>query len=325
MMSHQKGDPAEHRCEVERAIVSAVPPTSRVLVAVSGGVDSVCLLVGLTRLVAMQRYHIEVAHVDHAARSESRDDAAYVEELCSWFGVEAFHCRRLESVPAGVNCESWWRQERYRFFNEVAHERELSLILTAHHRDDLVETVLSRFLMNREIVGPEPFNARQRVVRPLLGVSKQTIRETLSGWGVSWREDESNRSLCRTRNRVRHRLIPLLCDEFGVGEDVLAEQAERLSEDSRFLWELAEHHLAPLAELPSGSRTWTQQLRMVVTAAPAPLRWRIVSRALLPLIGYPLGPRHGVRFIRFLSGSRREFQCSGGVSLVRSGGGLKRS
>jgi tRNA(Ile)-lysidine synthase len=273
----------------------------------------------------VQRYHIEVAHVDHAARLESRDDAAYVEELSSQLSVEAFHYRLLESVPAGANCESWWREERYRFFKEVADERKLSLILTAHHRDDLVETVLSRFLMNRDIVGPEPFNARQRVIRPLLGVSKQTIRETLSEWGVPWREDSSNESLCRTRNRVRHRLIPILSDEFGVGEDVLSEQAERLSEDSRFLWELAEQYLSPLAELTSGSRGWMQQMRTVVTAAPPPLRWRIVSRALLPLIGYPLGPRHAARFIRFLSGSRREFQCAGGISVVRSGGGLKRA
>lgn len=311
--------------EVERAVAEALPRGSRVLVAVSGGADSVCLLVAIARLAVVREYHVAVAHIDHAARPESGEDATFVESLCGQLGLSAPHLRRLAAVPHGMNAESWWRSERYRFFGEVMQAEGLDLMVTAHHRDDLIETVLSRLVMNRELLGPEHLSVRRRLVRPFLALSKGTLLTTLSVWGIPWREDSSNAVLNRTRNRVRHRLIPHLREEFGTSSEALFEQSMRLSEDARLLWRLTEGMVAELEGLPVGSPEWTRRLSRIVSAAEVSFQWRIVSLALLTVVGYPLGPRHGARFVRFLLGSRREFQAAGGVRVIKHHGGLMRT
>lgn len=311
--------------EVERAVTRALPYGCSVLVAVSGGGDSVCLLATIARLASVRSYHVVAAHVDHAARPESGEDAAFVTALCSQLGIHSCHHRRLEAVPRGVNAESWWRAERYQFFGEVMQAEGLDRLVTAHHRDDLVETVLSRLVMNRELVGPEDLSIRRGLARPFLSLSKETLIATLGAWGISWREDASNALVDRTRNRVRHRLIPQLRDEFGVSSQALFEQASRLSEDARMLWRITEQMTAELDGMPVGAPEWTRRLSKIVTANEAPLQWRIVSMALLSMVGYPLGPRHGARFVRFLLGSRREFQAAGGITIIKHQGGLMRS
>lgn len=308
--------------EVEQAVAEALPRGSRVLVAVSGGADSVCLLVAIARLAVGRAYHVAVAHVDHAARLESGEDASFVAALCEQLGIHSLYNRRLSPVPRGVNAESWWRTERYRFFEEVATAEGLDMVVTAHHRDDLIETVLSRLVMNRELVGPEYLCSRRSLIRPLLAVRKETLTATLQAWGISWREDPSNEVLNRTRNRVRHRLIPYLQEEFELSSDILFEQSTRLSEDARLLWRIAERTVAELDGMPVGAAEWTRRLSALVAATEPPLQWRIVSVALATMVGYPLGPRHGARFVRFLLGSRREFQAAGGVTIIKRQGAL---
>ena len=312
-----------------RAIIHTIPRGSRLLVAVSGGVDSVCLLTGLVRLATKRAYYIEAAHVDHASRQESGADAVFVEALCAQLGGRACHLHRLGSVPSGMNKEAWWRNERYRFFGEVAAKRSLEFVVTAHHRDDLVETILSRLIMNREVNGPEYEGGEgclcpSPIRRPFLSVPKETLVAAAREWVVQWRDDPTNSEVTYTRNRVRHRLIPYLSQEFGVTTEALAEQSTRLSEDAQFLWSLSADRLAPLEQMEAGGIAWTRELRALVSGAPSALQWRIASLALLPLVGYPLGPRHGARFVRFLLGSRREFQCAGGIVIVRQQGCLIR-
>jgi len=214
----------------------------RVAVAVSGGADSLALLCLLMELRAELGIVLSVAHVNHKLRGEESDlDERFVAKLAQQHGLELHACdapmdgRHISGSPSGIEAAA--RELRYGFFRQLAREGRVSKIATAHTLDDQAETVLLRIFrgtgirglsgVHPRIVFEEKGRAFGELVRPLLGFRRAALQEFLRERGQSWREDSSNRDVAFLRNRVRHRLLPMICEEFGKAAiEHMAELAE---------------------------------------------------------------------------------------------------
>ncbi|MEO6028602.1 MAG: tRNA lysidine(34) synthetase TilS [Candidatus Binatia bacterium] len=210
-----------------------------VLVAVSGGADSVALLLGLLDLRDALGITVTVAHLDHRLRgAESARDRAFVEALAHAQGTP---CRAdAVDVPAG-NLEAEARRIRYAFLESIADELGVTKIATAHTRDDQAETVLLRLLHGagrRGLGGIRP--RRGRIIRPMLGCDRIQVRTFLLERGATWRRDYSNFDLGLERARVRHGFLPALTRELNPRlAATLADVADVMREEDALLDRLA--------------------------------------------------------------------------------------
>ena len=190
-------------------------PGDGVLVALSGGPDSVALLRLLRELEAGGELSVAgVAHLNHGLREAANDDEQFCRALASEMGVP-FRSDRIDvramAARLGTSLEDAGRQARYALFERVATELGADVIATGHTRDDQAETFLLRLLRGagpRGLAGIHPRVGR--AVRPVLDCGRDELRTYLAAIGQSFREDESNRDLSIPRNRVRHELLPLL-------------------------------------------------------------------------------------------------------------------
>ncbi|MEM8711414.1 MAG: tRNA lysidine(34) synthetase TilS [Planctomycetota bacterium] len=205
-----------------------VSPTTPVAIALSGGADSVYLATMIAR--SEPRPRALAIHVDHGLRGEdSRSDAEFCARLCAKLGLP-FARRVVEIDPDGSDLEARARQERYRALAEEASSAGISVLLTGHHEDDAVETLLMRWMRGTELqglaglrretlLGPGAFSAETdrplRVVRPLIGMRREEVRSALRQHGIDWREDLSNTSAAFSRNRVRSKVLPEIAAQCG--------------------------------------------------------------------------------------------------------------
>ena len=206
----------------------------RVGVAVSGGADSVALLLLLVELRAELGIVLSVVHVNHKLRGqESDEDERFVAAVAQQHGLELLtHTAPLAQTDSGIEAAA--RKLRYDIFRQLAREGRIAKIATAHTLDDQAETVLMRMLRGagiRGLAGIHPRivfeDKRGEVVRPLLGFRRADIEAFLREREQPWREDSSNLDLTFLRNRVRQRLLPLLKEDFGaVAVQNLADLAE---------------------------------------------------------------------------------------------------
>jgi len=191
-----------------------VTSETQLLVALSGGVDSVVLLHLLKRLSARKGFALTVAHLDHAIRLESREDAQFVSNLCQQWELPLTVERC--NVPAlarqkRLSLEMAGREARREFLLRTAQEQGADFIVLAHHRDDQAETFLLRLLRGSGFSGLAAMHPCQdRWLRPLLAISREQLLEYARWQGLEWREDLSNQDLTYLRNRVRHALLPQL-------------------------------------------------------------------------------------------------------------------
>jgi tRNA(Ile)-lysidine synthase len=186
------------------AVARAVGERGTVVVALSGGLDSVVLLHLLRFELAID---VRAAHFDHAMRPASGADALWVRGLCRAWDVP-LETARAEDAPRS---ESAARELRYTFLDAAADRVGAALIATAHHADDQAETVLFRLARGTGLKGLAGIPARRgRIVRPLLPFTRAELAAYAAGRHLRWREDESNRSPRFARNRIRHRVLPEL-------------------------------------------------------------------------------------------------------------------
>jgi tRNA(Ile)-lysidine synthase len=179
----------------------------RVVVALSGGVDSVTLLHLLRFAPGLPSLGLVAAHVDHAMRACSPDDAGWVEGLCRAWDVP-LGLRRLDPPPLD---EAEARRRRYAALEAVRREVGAKWVLTAHHADDQAETVLFRALRGTGIAGLGGIRERRapRIWRPLLPFTRRELRAYAEAHHLTWREDPTNRSPL-ARNVLRSRILPEL-------------------------------------------------------------------------------------------------------------------
>ena len=229
----------------------------RVLVAVSGGPDSVALLHVLHELRDEFQSHLEVAHLQHGIRGEeAKGDAKFAAELAEKlelpFHLKEIDLPRMKSNAGKGNIEALARAERYRFFAEVVRKHNLNKVATAHTQDDQAETVLMWILRGTGMKGFGGMAPRRQLdiavgdstdtltmIRPLLEVPKSEILEYLKERNLAYRIDQTNQDPVFLRNWIRAELLPKIRQRVGAGFSArLRQQAELLRDEDAFLEEL---------------------------------------------------------------------------------------
>ena len=247
-------------------------PGDRVLVAVSGGPDSVALLGALAKLAPEYPVELMAGHYNHRLRGgESWRDQQCAETVARQLGFECVvgHGTGLEGT---ANLEARARVRRYAFLTEIADRRHCTKIATGHTLDDQAETVIMRLLRGTGwdgLRGIRPIHA-SRIIRPLIHCSRMQVLAFLQSCGLPFCEDSSNANRRFLRNRVRHEVIPVLR---AINPNVaahLASAAEIIGGESALLEERAR------AALDCGLAPDGTLARAALTDAPPQLRGRIV-------------------------------------------------
>ncbi len=243
-------DAVDHGC---RAL--AIADDACLLLAVSGGPDSMALLHGAAELVARgtRRWQLEVAHLDHGLRSGSGDDAAFVAAAAAELGVSC-HVGSADVAALarddGRSLEEAGRVARYAFLASVAEPD--ALIATGHTADDAAETVLINLLRGSGLGGTRGIPSRRgRVVRPLIGERRQALRSLLEEAGIEYRDDPSNLDPAFLRNRIRREVLPLLDAIRAGATDAIARFSRLATADDDLLESLAADELSRRRTSPS--------------------------------------------------------------------------
>lgn len=193
--------------------------SSPVLLALSGGSDSLCLFFCL--LMYREKYSLpfHIAHIDHGWRPESAEEARILQQLALDYQVP-FHLKTLDPKTMKGNLEAACREERYDFFAALCQQIDFQGVMTGHHQDDQAETIFKRILegahWSRWIgLKPESWKSGVRILRPLMGVTKREIQQFLSQRNQHPFEDPTNHQLHYLRARFRETIFPRLNREFG--------------------------------------------------------------------------------------------------------------
>lgn len=258
-----------------------VRPGDRVVVAVSGGADSVCLLDALHRLSPGLDLHLAAAHFDHGLRGD--EDAAetrLVARLASERGVP-FETGRADPPlrQPGGGLEERAREARYAFLERARQRHGAERVAVAHTLDDQAETVLMRLLRGSGLPGLSgvPPVREPGVVRPLIRVRRREVEDYLDRHALPWRTDPTNLQPVHLRNRIRLELLPLLLAYQPRLVEHLGELADLAREEDAVLQGLAREWLDARCGPPRGDRITLP--RQPLAGLPAALRRRVVRQA----------------------------------------------
>jgi len=251
--------------QVRRTIAAHHLLTSgqRVIVAVSGGPDSVALFHLLVHLRQRLALSLHVAHLDHGLRDESGGDAAFVQSLAAQWKVPA----TIERRDVGTICsqEGWSledgaRRIRYQFLLETARRQSADRVALAHTADDQAETILMRLVQGTGLLGLGAIPIMRRldddtwIIRPFLSVWRREILAYLKAEGLSFRTDATNDDTRFVRNRIRQELLPLLEQAYNPNvKGALAQLAEQSRTDYAFLEAAADRQWKRVAKSTSPS------------------------------------------------------------------------
>lgn len=280
-------------------------PGEAILVAVSGGPDSVSLLHVLKELAPAWNWRLSVAHVNHGLRgAESEEDADFVTELCRELNVPCI-CESVtvprrtsrRNDPAGKpnsSLQARAREARYSVFERIALRMGATKVALGHTADDQAETLLLWMLRGAGTTGLAgiPQIRDGMWIRPLLTVSRSEIVSHLRERGLRWRMDSSNRNPVYARNRIRLHVMPVLRELNPSIPKVLGRQASILREDDRCLEDLAVQHFRQL--ITNCSKDGALYLdRKALAALPLALERRVLRAMIRTVTGQGHNPTFG--------------------------------
>lgn len=259
------------------------------LVAVSGGVDSMALLHYFMKTKEQWGIEVEAVHVDHMLRGEaSAEDRAFVQRYCDKYGIRlhatAIPIPEILALENG-NSQLVCRRERYRYFAEVIHKTMATKLVTAHHADDQLESVLMALTKNATMnsmqgIRPKRIFAGKSLIRPFLTVTKSEIREYLRKQGLNYREDASNLKDSYVRNRYRHHVVPLLEAENPRVAEQTSRFTKHLQEDDAYLMTLAQDIFSKTVKIYN-ENMYSMEIEAFEMVAPA-----LQRRLILILLNY---------------------------------------
>lgn len=211
----------------------------KVLVAVSGGPDSIFLLHMLMKIAPLFRLSLAVAHFNHGLREEADDEQRFVGSLCEELGLEFFHGKGDVAETAtreGIGIEEAARKLRYGFLQDTLREWGGDRVALGHTRDDTVETILFNLFRGTGLAGAAGIPPRRSVfIRPIITISKAEILNWLDSNGIPYMIDRSNLDTRFTRNYLRHKVIPVIKNRFPGFDRRVSEFGFILREQVEFL------------------------------------------------------------------------------------------
>jgi tRNA(Ile)-lysidine synthase len=309
-------------------------PGDRLLIGLSGGADSVALTFVLRDLARHGAVAVAgLAHLNHGLRETAARDEAFCRALATRLQlpltVERADVRGF-ATRESLSVEDAARRLRYGFLARAAEQTDAERIAVGHTEDDQAETVLLKLMRGTGLTGLAGIHPRRdRVVRPLLDVSRTELREYLTAQGEAWVEDETNAGLENPRNRVRHHVLPGLDRALGgPAAPAIARAAALAREDGTWLDELAATRFQALVRVvPVGLEIAAAAL----ADEPLPVRRRILRQALrmgapgreidLGHVESALGVLEGTRGAADVPGNRVELRAEKLVLVHRTGGG----
>ena len=229
--------------------ISTLSQGDGILISVSGGVDSISLLVLMHSLA---QFKIYVAHINHNLREESNYDEEFVKSLCLDLGIECFTiCLDPMSIKKGSSIEKWARTERYRFLKKISVKTNSKWIMTAHHANDQAETILMNLSRQAGIMGLRGISKKNgNLIRPLLNFKKHEINKFSIFFKIPYCQDKTNSNISIPRNFIRHKVLnPWEKDSPAVIEGLQAS-AEHFND-----WKVALDHLIIQTLVPKIKQT----------------------------------------------------------------------
>jgi tRNA(Ile)-lysidine synthase len=234
----------------------------RIILGVSGGPDSVSMLYQFLGIKKELKLHLVCAHFNHGLRKEADAEELFIKRLCVEVGISCISEKKeVEKFFAGDSLEQTARNLRFDFFLKCSRQTKIKKLSLAHHKDDLAETVLIRLVRGAGLRGLQGFSPKSKfasltLIRPMIEMRKSEIIEWLKEKKVSYCLDASNFEDKFLRNRIRHKLLPLLMELNPNIIETLSNAARALSLDYDFIYSFSYEKFLSLkrGQSPNGLR-----------------------------------------------------------------------